>query len=401
MLTAEGRPIVAVPEGDLFTVPGLRGAAVATGVKRNGALDLALIVADETMSAAAVFTRCSVAAPPVVLGREQLTLDPHLRAIVINAGNANALTGERGTEDAKAMRRAVERGSGGPGLVLSTGVIGEPLDLPPVLEGIEKATGKLSADPGRDVSEAILTTDTCTKQAAVRIDGLHVGGIAKGSGMIHPDMATMLAVIATDAQIGPRELDPILRTAVDRSFHEISVDGDTSTNDAVVLLARKPSSRSPAPDRDLRAVADGITETARSLALQIVQDGEGRSRLLHLSVTGAETETEARSVARTIACSSLVKTALAGGDANWGRILAAAGNSGVPVDARLLTLSIGGIPVFREGAPVDFDESAVSTAFRKTEVQATLDLGRGAASARMVTTDLTRRYVEINADYRS
>lgn len=332
-------------DGDLFDVQGFRGSAVATGIKPDGQLDLGLIVADRPMAAGAVFTTSAAAAPPVELCRERLREDRRIRSIVINSGNANALTGRQGRKDAEAMLDTLERHCGGPGLVLSTGVIGEPLNMPPILEGIQRASTALSLDAGDDVARAMLTTDTRTKHAAVRIDRpgakeYRVGGMAKGSGMIHPNMATMLAVMATDASIAPEVLDAVLRGAVDRSFHEISVDGETSTNDAVVLLARHPTSNEPSLEGDaLQKVADAVTEVARDLAMQIVRDGEGMSRLMHLTVEGAAGEDEARSVARGVACSSLVKTALAGGDPNWGRIVAAACACGVPLSVERIALT--------------------------------------------------------------
>lgn len=405
MLT-RSHDISRLAEGDLFSVPGLRGAAVKTGTKPSGDLDLALIVADSPMAVAGMFTTSAVAAANIDLCREQLAESDQARAIVINAGNANALTGEQGRKDAEAMLQALEKQCGGPGLVLSTGIIGVPLNTQPILAGIEEAAGALSAESGNGVTRAILTTDTRPKTAAVRVHSnprkktFTVGGIAKGCGMIHPNMATMLAVIATDAPIGAEALRGILAHAVDHSFHEISVDGDTSTNDAVLLLARQPGPEERAlDDAELVGLQSAITSVAQELATQIVRDGEGVSRIMRVVVDGAESEDEARRVAKSIACSSLVKTALAGADPNWGRILAAAGVAGVPLRAEDLTLRLGDHVAFHQGSPVAADAEALNATFAADEVHVRLSLGRGGESAQMLTTDLSKRYVEINSEY--
>lgn len=393
------RVIEEIEDGGLFDVPGWRGAAVASGVKPSGSLDLALIVADEPMCAAGVFTTSAVAAAPVDVCREQLRKAPLVRSIVINSGNANALTGARGRRDADSMVSALEEHCGGPGLVLSTGVIGVPLPVGRVLAGIAYAAEKLAVG-ARDVATAIRTTDTCEKRSAVRSGPHTVGGIAKGSGMIHPNMATMLAVIATDAVLSPVALRTLLKRAVDRSFHEISVDGDTSTNDAVLLLSRPQAPGQPgATGRELAQLEAAVTHVARDLAAQIVRDGEGVSRVMEIEVHHAKSVYEARRVAESIACSSLVKTALAGGDPNWGRILSAAGASGAPLSPHDMTLELGRHLVFRNGAPVATNEDVLARAFSANEVSVRLGLGRGDSLARMLTTDLTRRYVEINSEY--
>jgi glutamate N-acetyltransferase/amino-acid N-acetyltransferase len=346
-----------------------------------------------------MFTTSAVAAPPVRVCQERLAASRTVRSIVVNSGNANALTGKQGRRDAETMVARLEERCGGPGLVLSTGVIGVPLPIDRVLAGIDAASAELSPQ-NEKVSRAILTTDTGPKTVAVSVETeggrFTVGGIAKGSGMIHPNMATMLAVIATDAPIDPVALKTILARAVDRSFHEISVDGDTSTNDAVLLLAGQPS---PTADVDLDVLEAAITHVARDLASQIVRDGEGVSRVMEIEVHSAKSPDEARSVAESIARSSLVKTALAGGDPNWGRILSAAGASGAPISPSGLTLELGDHVVFEKGAVVSADERELAETFAADEVSVRLGLGRGDALARMVTTDLTRRYVEINSEY--
>ncbi len=389
--------IEVIAGGGLFDVQGLRGAAVAAGVKPSGGLDVALIVAAEPMVAAGMFTRCSVAAAPVVLCRERLRQNPSVRSIVINSGNANALTGPQGDRDAEAMLAATEASCGGPALVLSTGVIGVPLPIERIVQGIGAAAARLDAGEEDAVARAILTTDSCTKQHAVRLGRGVVGGLAKGSGMIHPDMATMLAVIATDVPLTADAADALLRYAVDRSFHQISVDGDTSTNDAVLLLA--PPAVDEASPADLSEVRQGIVDVARSLAEQILCDGEGVARTMDLRVQGAATEADARAIAASVARSPLVKTALAGGDPNWGRILAAVGNAGVAIAPRDITLRLGDQVVFARGAPVSVDGAALARAFAQERVHVALRVGDGACEGRMLTGDLTHRYVEINAEY--
>jgi glutamate N-acetyltransferase/amino-acid N-acetyltransferase len=398
-------------EGGLLSVPGLRGAGVACGLKPSGGRDLALVVADEPRPVAGVFTRNALPAAPIVETRARIGRDPHARAIVVNAGNANAMTGNRGLDDARAMIERVEGRCGGPALVLSTGVIGVPMPMDKVEAGIDDAVRSLGA-PEADaaVAEAILTTDTRPKSRAVEVSlpeyrggapvTVRVGGVAKGSGMIHPNMATMLAVVATDAPVLPEALDRMLRRAVDVSFHEITVDGDTSTNDAVLLWGGAGDGP-PLSDDDPRlgALEQGITEVMRQLAGEIVRDGEGASRVMVLHVRGGRDEDEARRVADAVARSSLVKTALAGGDPNWGRILAAAANAGVAIDIERLTLDIGGIRVHEGGLPLEVDARAVDAAFTAAEVVVELDLGAGKGRARRVTSDLTQEYVRINAEY--
>jgi len=387
--------------GGLFAVPGLRGAACRTGVKPSGDLDLALVVADRPMSAAGMFTTSEAAAAPVHLCRRVLDAGDRVRSIVINSGNANALTGRRGDDDAVAMALATERHCGGPALVLSTGVIGVPLPVDKVVDGIERAAGELSVDDDGKVARAILTTDTCTKNHAVKVDDgertFTVGGIAKGSGMIHPNMATMLAVIATDAPLPAAPLRAMLKRAVDRSFHEISVDGDTSTNDAVLLLASGDGE--PLSEQGLACLEQAVTAVARRLAEKIIEDGEGKSRIMEVVVSHASSEEEARAVASAVARSSLVKTALAGGDPNWGRIVAAAGTAGIPIDFARVSASLADRQVFRKGQPVAYEEKELAELFSRDRVRVELDLARGDHRGRMLTTDLTRRYVEINSEY--
>lgn len=399
-----------IQEGDLLSVPGFSGAAVASGVKPSGDLDLAVIDLGQPVSAAAVFTRNELCAPPVTVCRERLAAEPRIRSLVVNSGNANAMTGAAGAADARAMLERTEARCGGPALVLSTGVIGVPLPMERILDGIDRASARLAPDAGDEVARAMLTTDTCTKTSARRVQlpetaddearSVIVGGVAKGSGMIHPDMATMLAVIGTDAPLEPAVAHEVLSAAVNRSFHTITVDGDTSTNDAVVLVAGGASMPTVEPDSERGArLQRAIDAVAEDLALAIVRDGEGASRVAEIRVNAARTVAEARAVASSVACSSLVKTALAGGDPNWGRILSAAANAGVGLEGPRLRLRLGGIEVFADEHPLEVDQAAVDRAFSGDEVLIELDLGLGGESARMFTTDLTKGYVEINSEY--
>lgn len=395
-------------DAGLFAVPGLRGAAVGSGVKPSGDLDLALIVADEPMSAAGVFTTNRFAAAPVHLCRDVLETSPAARSVVVNSGNANAMTGAQGERDASAMAEAVERSCGGPVLVLSTGIIGVPLPIDRVLDGIGRASVELVRDADDGVSRAILTTDHGPKSAAAAIDAgsttYTVGGIAKGAGMIHPNMATMLAIVATDAPIESGPLREILKRAVDRSFHQISIDGDTSTNDSVILLARRPAEGAASIAGDvIGAVEEAITRVCRSLADQIVRQGEGVDRVMDITVRGGADDATAQRLAEAIACSTLVKTALTGADPNWGRILsaagAAAGATGLPIEPGALTLRLADQVVFKDGEVQDQDAARLDDAFSKERVEIDLTIGAGLGVGRMTASDLTKRYVEINSEY--
>ncbi len=396
-------------DGDLLSVPGWRGAGVRSGVKESGAPDLALFQADSPRPAAAVFTRNELPAACVQLGREIMARRPELRTLCVNSGNANAMTGSQGRADAERIAELVERHVGGPVLAVSTGIIGVPLPMDLVEAGVEEAARSLTT-PCPQLAEAILTTDTCRKTCAVEVElpaagdqppqVVRVGGMAKGSGMIHPNMATMLAFVATDAPVETAALDGLLRRATDASFHEISVDGDTSTNDTVVLIGGPSGAQDiDSGDPRLPVLEAAITAVMQRLARSIVLDGEGRTRLMELRVTGASDTAAARRVAESVACSSLVKTALAGGDPNWGRILAAAANAGVSMEGAAPSLEICGHRVFEDGAPTGYDRGAVDAAFSDEEVQVVLDLGLGHGAARRWTTDLSAEYVRLNAEY--
>ncbi len=399
-------------DNSITAVPGFVAAGVACGLKKTGALDLALIVSDAPCAIAGVFTTNRVKAAPVLYDQQVIARNPaNVQAVVANSGGANACTGIEGQRDAAEMARLVgERLGCGPDsvLVLSTGVIGQRLDMEKVAAGVQAAANRLSADGGPDAARAIMTTDTRAKTAmtGVSIDGrtITIAGMAKGAGMIHPNMATMLCVIATDAAIAPPALDAALRRAVDRSFHCITVDGDTSTNDTVLLLANGDAGNQPlggaGPEFD--AFCDALADVAISLAQQVVRDGEGATKLVTVHIRGAATDSDARHAAMAIARSNLVKTAIFGMDANWGRVIAAVGYSQAQtVDPDRLGLWFGELPLVRDGRPVAVDEVRARAILEEPEVEITVDMGIGEGSATVWTCDFSYDYVRINAAYRT
>jgi glutamate N-acetyltransferase/amino-acid N-acetyltransferase len=377
---------------------GFEASGVRAGIRR-AAPDVALVRSTTPAVGAAMFTANRVQAAPVVVSRRSVgAADP--QAVVVNSGIANAATGVRGEHDATAMqvRTAELLGLGADEvLVLSTGVIGVPLPLAKVLVGIELAARELSSEGGGGAAEAILTTDTAPKQAVAHGDGFSVGGMAKGAGMIHPCLATMLAVVTTDVALDRAGAERHLRAAVDRSFNRISVDGECSTNDTVVLLANGASGA--APDED--AFAEALQQVCADLAAQIVADGEGATVVLEIDVAGAVSEPEAQAIARRIATSPLVKTAAFGHDPNWGRVLAAAGSAAwnggfARLDPNRLTVAFNGTPVFADGAPAASDVSVDGSVCRIE-----LDLGLGSGHASYLASDLSYEYVRVNAEYRT
>ncbi|MCI0395479.1 MAG: bifunctional glutamate N-acetyltransferase/amino-acid acetyltransferase ArgJ [Chloroflexi bacterium] len=402
-----------VVSGGVTSAQGFRAAAVACGLKQSGKLDLAVVYSERECTAAGVFTRNQVAAAPVVLDRGVLAAGrDHIRGVVANAGNANACTGAGGLAAARAVQQAAAVALGCRPeqlFVLSTGVIGVPLPVDKIEAGLRIVSKGLSPDNGA-AAQAIMTTDTRPKQLAVRValpgGTVTVGGMAKGAGMIHPDMATMLAVLTTDAAVPAGSLQALLHQAVDQSFNCISVDGDTSTNDTVLLLANGASGVAVENEAALAHLAEGLNAVCTELARLIVADGEGASKFVEIQVSGASGVGKARAVAATIATSPLVKTALAGGDPNWGRILAAAGRAGVQLDAGRLALWVSnpGAPALqlvKEGASTGYVEADAAAVFARPEIVIRLDLGQGQAQATMWTCDLTHDYVSINADYRT
>ena len=399
-------------EGNLATPLGFRTAAVAAGIKKTrGALDLALIFSDapET-AAAAVFTTNRVAAAPVLVSRQNLIESRgRCRAIVVNSGNANACTGRDGLHVAQETARAAGKLleiEPSKVLVASTGVIGVPLRAELILRKLPRLKRELSAENATAAARAIMTTDTVSKTCVIRSEAkgkaVHIAGIAKGAGMIHPHMATMLSFLTTDAAIGPRTLQNLLSAAVEDSFNRLTVDGDTSTNDTVVTLASGLSEISVVPGNDSRAwFLEGITLVCQTLARMIARDGEGASKLVTVEVLGARTPLEADRAARCIANSPLVKTALAGADPNWGRIICAAGYSGARFDPNKVDILVNDLYLCRKGVDAGFDEAAAHRELDREELTIRVDLHAGGASARVWTCDFTRDYVTINASYRT
>jgi glutamate N-acetyltransferase/amino-acid N-acetyltransferase len=396
-------------EGGVTAPLGFSAAAVATGVKKGGKPDVALLVAERAVPAAAVYTTNAVAAAPIVVSRAH-TVGGQVRAAVINSGNANACTGERGLADARAMADAVSAAVGCAAsevVVASTGVIGVPVPLDAVLGGISQASGSLSADGGPAAAEAIRTTDTFAKQCAVALQAggtaYRVGGMAKGSGMIQPNMATMLAFVTTDAPLTPDACDAVLRAATARSFNRITVDSDTSTNDMCLLLASGAAGGEPIDQEDERyeQLALAIHRVCGDLARMIVRDGEGATKFVEVTVRGASSEYDAERAAFAIANSPLCKTAIFGGDANWGRVAMAIGKSGAQVDAAAFDVVFAGIPTCVAGTAIAFDEEAAAAALAESDVDVLVDLHVGDSSATVWTCDLSYEYVRINGEYRS
>ena len=405
-----------------FVIPrGFRFGAVKAGLKQSGRTDFALIVADAPASAAAAFTGNRVKAAPLLVDAEHLrATGGKVRVVAINAGNANCAVGQAGIDAARATCNAAAEAFGcKPEEVFpsSTGVIGVPLPaekLIAALPALAKSIGSES-DHFQQVAEAIITTDTVEKTAFSRveiltpeIDGageirqeVRIAAVCKGSGMIHPQLvphATMLVYILTDALVDPAALDTYLRSAIDVSFNRISVDGDTSTNDTVLLLASGASGAAIGVNNPQFATA--LTHVCTSLARQIVADGEGVSHVVELRINGAASDADALRIAKAIAHSPLVKTAWAGCDPNWGRLMAAIGYSGAEIDPEAIDISFGDLPICRNGgrAP-DFDENAAHAYIKQPEFSIAIDLNQGDGSCKFWTTDLTHEYIRINADY--
>jgi glutamate N-acetyltransferase / amino-acid N-acetyltransferase len=378
-----------VPE---FFPLGFKTSAVAAGIKKSG-LDLGLIVSQKPATAAAVFTKNSFPAAPVLVSRQNLLDSGHiLRAVLVNSGNANACNGAEGLAVARTCAaRLADRLGCAPSeiFVSSTGVIGRPLSGEKIcgaLPGLISAPCDMA-----EFSQAIMTTDTFPKVASSQVGGVKVLGFAKGSGMIHPNMATMLSFILTDAKIAFPDLDRALRYAVDRSFHSITVDGDTSTNDTVAVLANGASGITP----DAEVFTSQLLDVCQQLAKSIARDGEGASKFVELTVEGAPSDEAAREIARNVARSPLVKTAIYGSDPNWGRLVAAVGNSGVALSSDQIEIYIGNVSM------IHGDLKAAEKCMREKEIKLRIVLHSGAGRATVWTCDLTEGYIRINADYTS
>ena len=402
-----------IEDGHITTPAGWRAATWACGIKYQERDDLALVVSDRPCSAAAVFTTNQVKAAPVRYDQALLARNAAgLRALVVNAGNANACTGADGAAAALAMARAAETALDLPVdtvFIMSTGTIGVPMPTAKLVSGITSAAAHLDATNGLAVARAIMTTDTKPKHAALRVAlpsgaTFTLGGMAKGAGMIHPNMATLLSAVTTDAAISPGALDAALRYAVALSFNCISIDGDTSTNDTLLVLANGAAGNPLIEDLDTpdgAAFCAGLTTLCQRLAQAVVRDGEGATRFVTITVRGARDDADAKLAAMTIARSPLVKTALYGADPNWGRVLCAIGYSGATVDPERVVLLFGGMRVLEGGLPLPFDEQAASALLNVPEVTIDADLGLGDGVTTVWTCDLGPEYITINAEYRT
>jgi glutamate N-acetyltransferase/amino-acid N-acetyltransferase len=393
----------------ILSVPrGFRATGVKAGIKPSGGDDLAVLLADGPSAAAGTFTTNRICAAPVKWCREILPRED-IRGVVINSGNANAATGDEGLANA---RRTAEKAADLFGcrpeqvLLASTGVIGHQLPMEKIESGVERAVAGLSREPAGFLAaaRAIITTDTRPKLVSERqtIDGKEVTllGLAKGAAMIGPRMATMLGFLLTDAPIWAYEMRELLADAVDSSFNCLSVEGHASTNDTVLLISSAPAEEHALRGGDVATFLGMLRSACQSLARQIADDGEGATHFITIDVEGCRSEADARAIARCVAESPLVKTAIHGADANWGRIVSAAGYAGVPFEEQELSLWINRVPVYRNGSPVPFDDRELSESIRgRREVDLRLALASGEATARFWTCDLTAEYIRLNADY--
>jgi glutamate N-acetyltransferase/amino-acid N-acetyltransferase len=404
-------PVSAPAGAGVCFAKGFSAGVAAADIKGRGStdkLDVTVITADRPCAAGGVFTQNLVKAAPVVISALTLRRKTPIWGVVVNAGNANACTGPQGLKDALRMcavtAEAMQRDPVEV-LVCSTGVIGRPMPMERVSAGIREAVARRSSDQGDAAARAIMTTDTVPKTATATftVDGVEhrVGGMAKGAGMIHPDMATMIAVVTTDAEVSGADLHALTVAAAESSFNCITVDGDTSTNDALVALASGAAGgpRLEPGSEGLAALRGAFLDVCESLAEQIVADAEGATKYFRVAVTGAADEADAKVAARTVCESPLVKTAIHGCDPNWGRIVAAVGRSGARFSLDRCRVAIGGIDVFSRGAPVDADLPAIAQAFRSRRIEIDVELGNGDATGHAWGCDLTTEYVHINADY--
>ncbi len=408
------------PSAPPIPVKGFEAAGIHCGVKPTGALDLALIASPTACRSAAVFTQNAFPAAPVLYDRDLLRMNPDgTHGVVINSGNANACTSAEGNANSRRMAEAAEKSLGSTdntAYVMSTGVIGVQLPIGVIEAGIPEVAAKLRPDGWEEAAEAIMTTDVFPKwasaQAEVGGSTVTVTGIGKGAGMIHPNMATMLGTLATDASISQPLLQKALRAAVNRSFNRMSVDGDTSTNDTVLVMANGAAGNAEIVDegRDYDAFVDALTEASMELAKLIVRNGEGVTKFVTVQVEGAVDDEEAHQVANSIAKSPLVKTAFFGHDANWGRILCAVGYSGANVDPTKAHLFIAAgqpeagnaeLQLVNAGTPTAYAEEDASAIFAESEISVRVSLGLGDGSATVWTCDLSYDYVSINAEYRT
>jgi len=394
-------------DGGILAAQGYRCGAVHCGLKSvKGALDITVLVSDCNAAAAGVFTQNRVVGAPVKVDRERLP-SAKMRGVVANAGNSNACTGAAGLRNARAMCALAAKAVGADPesfLVASTGIIGKPLPMAKVRSGIRLAAAAVgrSREHSDAFARAIMTTDTRPKQSAVRLalkaGEIAIGGAAKGSGMIAPNMATMLCFVTTDADVRVSDLHRILKRAAEKSFNCITVDGHTSTSDTLIVLANGASGVK-VRGGDLAAFEAALTDVCIDLAKQVVRDGEGATKMVTIHVTGARTDAQAKVAAMAIANSPLVKTAVHGGDPNWGRIVSAAGYAGVPFNEGDVNLSISGVRAFARGRPVTGTTPRLAERMKASEITFDLTLGRGPGEATAWTCDFSREYITINAEY--
>ena len=399
-----------IDKGSITSPQGFRAAGIVAGIKPSGKKDLALVVSDLPATGAGVYTTNRVQGAPIGVCRQHLA-DGHARAVVINSGISNVCTGEQGRADARRMCAITAEQLGlqtTDVLVCSTGVIGVPLPMQIVESGIPRVVAALRADGGPEAAEAMMTTDTVAKYAAVEleVDGVTVtvGAVAKGAAMISPNMATMLSVVTTDAAVPAAQLQQLLVRAVGRSFNCCTVDGDMSTSDTVIALANGAAMGGSAEPADLstggfEALALAMEHVCRKMARAMAGDGEGSTKLITIRVTGGRTDPEARQVGLSVANSSLVKTAAFGNDPNWGRILCAVGYAGVDLDPDKVAVSLCGTPIYGNGQGIPFDDKVLSGAMQAKEIDIDVDLQSGTASSEIFTCDLTYEYVRLNAEY--
>ena len=400
--------------GSITSAPGFQASGVSAGVKAGGDPDVALLYSEQPCTCAAVFTRNAFKAAPVqydqrVLKESRATL----HAVLVNSGCANACTGQQGLRDAETTARVVAQKLGlrpESVMVMSTGVIGVPLPMEKIIAGVDAAVAQRSSSPegGHAAARAIMTTDTRPKERAYRVttdsESYVVAGMAKGAGMIHPNMATLLSVIVTDASIAPGLAQEALNKAVGQSFNMITVDGDTSTNDTLLLMANGLAEMETIVSSGSQRHLDfrqALTHVATELAKDIVRDGEGATRFVEVAARGAKTRDDAKQVAMTVARSLLVKTAIYGQDTNWGRIVCAVGYSGVSIDPARVGVFLGQLELVRDGAPYDVDEERASDILGQPELTITIDLGLGDAQATVWTCDISHEYIDSNAHYRT
>ncbi|WP_066259733.1 bifunctional ornithine acetyltransferase/N-acetylglutamate synthase [Neobacillus drentensis] len=408
MQAISSNEIIIIEEGSVTLPKGYKAGGMHCGLKRKR-LDLGYVVSEVPATAAGVYTTNLFQAAPLIVTQESIAKEKKIQAIIVNSGNANACTGEQGLQDAFAMQQGFANELGIQEhlvAVTSTGVIGELLQMDKVINGIKQILNK-EHENENNFLDAILTTDTCVKHTAVqmKIDGktVSIGGASKGSGMIHPNMATMLGFVTTDANIEQEDLLEALREVTNQTFNMITVDGDTSTNDMVLVMANGLAENNPLTKEhpEWNTFKQGLSIVCESLAKKIARDGEGATKLVEVQVNGGYSQSAASAVGKAIISSNLVKTAIYGTDPNWGRIVTAIGYSGVPVETNAIKVAIGPFTVFENGLPSNFVEEEVKEYLESENVKLSVELNQGEYSATAWGCDLTYDYVKINASYRT